>query len=59
MCIHNDEDYECLDCCYFWGKEDALENLPCEPEYKNFDQCNSYRDGYQDGLLELERLNES
>jgi hypothetical protein len=34
MCRHNEDDYDCLDCCYEYGKEDALENLPNSPHIK-------------------------
>jgi hypothetical protein len=46
MCCHNEDDYDCLDCCYEYGKEDASENLPNSPPYKNFDQCDAYYEGY-------------
>jgi hypothetical protein len=46
MCRHNEDDYDCLDCCYEYGKEDALENLPKSSPYKNIDQCWEYEDGY-------------
>lgn len=47
MCKHNEEDdFDCLNCCYEVGSSDAEECLPRTPEYKNFDQCDAYYDGY-------------
>lgn len=49
MCIHNDEDdYDCLKCCYDQGVEDALDGFPYCPDYMDFDQCDAYQDGYYD-----------
>jgi len=46
MCKHNDDDYDCLDCCFEMGANDAIDDLACDPPYKNFDQCDAYRDGW-------------
>lgn len=46
MCQHNEEDYDCCDCAYELGKEDALEGINNNP-YKNWDQCNAYKDGQE------------
>lgn len=46
MCQHNEEDYDCCDCAYERGLEDALEGI-YNNLYKNWDQCNSYDDGYK------------
>ena len=46
MCVHNDDDTDCLNCCFENGREDAEDGEPCRPWYKNIDQCNAYRDGY-------------
>jgi hypothetical protein len=47
MCIHNEEDIDCDDCCYDCGFQDAKHEDPYDPEYKNCSQVNSYRDGYR------------
>ena len=49
MCQHNEEDYDCLDCCFQRGIDDFLENI-YNPPYKNWDQCNAYRDGQEYAL---------
>jgi hypothetical protein len=47
MCKHNDNDYDCCDCAYMMGKNDAESGEEyCNP-YKNWDQCNSYNDGWE------------
>ena len=54
MCKHNDEeDFDCLMCAYLVGMDDALEREPYKPEYKNFDQCDAYKDGYDQGVFLL------
>jgi len=52
MCRHNENDHDCVDCCYERGKEDALDGEPSNCEYKNFDQCDAYHTGYSDGEAE-------
>lgn len=46
MCKHNDDDYDCLDCCYETGEIDALEGYGDYPPYKDFDQCDAYHNGW-------------
>lgn len=46
MCKHNDDDYDCLDCCFELGVDDFLSGEPYNPPYKNFDQCDAYKDGW-------------
>lgn len=50
MCKCNEEDYDCDDCAYQLGKEDAECGEPDNPPYKNWSQCNCYHDGYRAGL---------
>ncbi len=57
MCRHNEQDdFDCCDCAYERGKEHAIDGEPKACEYKNFDQCESYHNGYADGQLERYRL---
>jgi len=54
MCMHNEEDYTCPNCCYQYGYNDAYYNEGYDNEYKNFEQVDSYNDGYKQGLLDAQ-----
>ena len=46
MCTHNEEeDHDCCDCAFDYGVMDAMD-AHYDNEYKNWDQVNSYRDGF-------------
>lgn len=50
MCRHSDDDwYDCLECCYDSGYDDALDGFYDNP-YKNWDQVEEYNRGYDAGL---------
>jgi hypothetical protein len=55
MCKHNDEDYTCENCCYEQGYEDAMNDEPYEPEYKNFSQVDEYKLGYDTAMQDKSR----
>ena len=60
MCYHNgdDDDYACSKCCYESGCSDGEDGLPYNPPYKNFDQCDWYKDGWDEGRRSFDRQQE-
>lgn len=53
MCCHNEDDYDCAKCCYEYGVCDAIENLPYSPTYKNLEQIDEYKLGYEETLKDI------